>query len=210
MLFTNCFSYLFKGSTALLNSKERRYFVFLATNHYLQSQYNSIFWKKLDDHFKKPEFIACLYDELNDMDISKIDWRANRPITETYLAMMKQSVPKEVLFMSYFINKCMNNQSMKVEQTVKGKKLYDAFVAYAEDNGFYSDRKFKASIKTFYADVRKTSKLIKEVTQQNQTHLRFTPMKLMEEYYENEWIVSRNKGVLTPILSVTVIGLLFQ
>ena len=58
------------------------------------------------------------------MDISQIDWRADRPITETYIALMKQSVPKEVLFMSYFINECFDKTTMKLEQTVKGKTLY--------------------------------------------------------------------------------------
>ena len=174
------------------NSKERRYFLFLATKHYLQPKYNSAFWQKLDNHFKNPQFIACLYDELNEMDISNVDWRKDRPITETYLALMKQSVPKEVLFMTSFLNGY-DKTEMKVEQTIKGKQFYDAFVAYAEDNGFYSDRKFKASIKTFYADVRRTSKSIKEVTLQNQTHLRFKPSQIMEEYYENDWI-ERNEG----------------
>jgi len=48
-----------------------------------------------------------------------------------------------------------------------------------------------------------TSKLIKEVTQQNQTYLRLCPSKLMEEYYENGWI-ERNEGDTPKKVTIVV------
>ena len=82
-----------------IRSKDRRYVVYDTTDKYLSPKYGTNFWKALVSHFNKPEFISCLYDYLNDMDIDGYDWRTKRPITKAYLQMCKLYVPAEILFL---------------------------------------------------------------------------------------------------------------
>ena len=82
-----------------IRSKDRRYVVYDTTDKYLSPKYGTNFWKALVGHFTKPEFISCLYDYLNDMDIDGYDWRTKRPITKAYLQMCKLYVPAEILFL---------------------------------------------------------------------------------------------------------------
>jgi hypothetical protein len=177
-------------------SKERRYYILLGTDHYLQKKFNSAFWTALTDYFKKPEFIACLYDYLNEMDISKVDWRKERPITETYKKMQKASVPKEVLFLTnYILTKLQKKKGfakddaiISIDCTIVAKQMYDDFVIYSEENGFYSDRSFKMSNQKFYAKLLELSKCISEVDTGNQKHIRLNPTKVYKEFILKGWV----------------------
>ena len=99
-----------------VRSKDRRYVVYETTDHYLHSKFGTEFWMKIIAHFKRPDFIACLYDDLNDVDLSETDWKSERPITEAYLQMCKLYVPLEALFLENRIQKALEeDENMKAK-----------------------------------------------------------------------------------------------
>jgi hypothetical protein len=146
-----------------VKSGDRRWVVFHSTDVYLDKKYGTIFWTKVLEHFKKPEFIACLYDYLNTMDISKVDWRSERPITEAYKQMCKLYVPIEALFFEDYCNNsrgCLipakddipahfEGSTFNIEKNPLNKEIYDAYVIFCKSNGFANDKRFTASISNF-------------------------------------------------------------
>lgn len=91
IIFTN------RNDIILMNEKtiNRQYVIFNTSNKYLSNKYTTSFWKSLIDHFNKPQFKACLYDYLNNIDITNYDFVGEKPITETllyYTNMMNEHI----------------------------------------------------------------------------------------------------------------------
>jgi hypothetical protein len=62
-----------------VKSGDRRFLCAKSTDKYLDATtHNERFWTKLVAHLMKPEFIRCLYDYLNELDVSKVDWKRER------------------------------------------------------------------------------------------------------------------------------------
>jgi len=81
-------------------SKDRRNVVTRGTDKYLGEFYNERFWTKLTSHFRTPEFIRCLYDELNEMDLTGIDWKKLRRqnLTSSYYDLAALYAPIEAIY----------------------------------------------------------------------------------------------------------------
>ena len=81
-------------------ARERRNVVAKGTDKYLTRWYNEQFWTRLNDHFRSPEFIRCLYDYLNGMDLTGIDWKQLRRdnLTSSYYDLAAQNAPIEAVF----------------------------------------------------------------------------------------------------------------
>ena len=81
-----------------VKSADRRFLCAKGTEKYLGKR--SGFWKQLAHHFMRPEFIRCLYDYLNNIDISNVDWDAERKqnLTKDYRDLAALYVPNEALF----------------------------------------------------------------------------------------------------------------
>ena len=79
----------------------------------------------MNKHFNTPEFIACLYDFLNNMDISNVDWKNERPITNAYKEMAKLYIPVEAMFLQEKVNEEILNEVMRqnIEMETKNKWL---------------------------------------------------------------------------------------
>jgi hypothetical protein len=135
-----------------VRSKDRRYVVFETTDKYLNSKYGTDFWKKMIKHFKRPDFVACLYEFLNERDISNFS-TSKRPITNAYIQMCKLYVPIEVLFLNNKIADCLssecslnNNDNDEVEEKyniiqrfsdgVCGNEMFKEFNNYCKEFGF--------------------------------------------------------------------------
>ena len=148
-----------------VKSSDRRYCVFQTTDKFLDKKYGTKFWTKLIEHFNRPEFIACLYDYLNNLDID-IDWRAERPITEAYKEMCKLYVPVEALFFEDYLNDfrgCLiplekeddntddesNVSKWDDELEPTTKDVYEKYVKFCKNNGFSSDKTYQPSISKF-------------------------------------------------------------
>ena len=88
-------------------AKERRNVVAKGTDEYLIADYNHEFWKQLNAHFRSPEFIRCLYDLLNEMDLSKVDWKHLRRdnLTASYYDLAAQYAPIEAVYFEQLCQK---------------------------------------------------------------------------------------------------------
>ena len=69
-----------------------------STGAYLKK--SDYFWRRLASHFRRPEFVRCLYDHLNSIDVSAVDWKAERKanLTSSYYGLAAMYSPIEALF----------------------------------------------------------------------------------------------------------------
>lgn len=125
-------------------SKDRRYVVFKGSGHYTneknKKRYDSGFWTRLYKHFDNPKFIAALYDYLMDIDYSNTNWIYDRPLTESYWQMARNSIPVEALFFEDFLYK---NQNDKIE--IQSSILFEKFMDFCKTRNF----KDNMNIRTF-------------------------------------------------------------
>ena len=188
-----------------VRSKERRYTVYETTSHYLDAKYTTQFWLNLIAHFKKPVFVAALYDYLNEMDISKTDWRSERPITSAYIQMCKLFVPTEVLFLANLIEDAKLKDEMTRARTddasetlyenewshtgVKGDFFYEKYIAYCKTFGFYKDTStYLKNIKSFYHKISSLGLPIISCKPGGIIYFRFKISEVLTVMKEKKWI----------------------
>jgi len=192
-----------------VKSGDRRYVVYQTTDFFLDKKYGTIFWTKLLEHFKKPEFIACLYDYFNELDISKVDWRSERPITEAYRQMCKLYVPIEALFFEDYVNKHrgllieepdpldegLQNQveeyqgaKWEVEQNPRNKEVYDDYVRFCKSAGFSNDKRMVASIPTFNNRCEELEIPHRQIKSNGNNEFRYTPKDIYNHLLKKKWI----------------------
>jgi len=145
-----------------VRSKDRRYTIYETTDKYLDPKYGTQFWMQLVGHFNRPEFIACLYDCLNELDLTNTDWRVERPITKAYMDMCRLYIPTEVLFLENKICKALTAEAgLEINITgrwdtngIEGQELYKEYTAFAKEFGFYKEgATYQKNIKCFYAKI---------------------------------------------------------
>ena len=192
-----------------VKSSDRRYCVYQTTDKFLDKKYGTKFWTKLIEHFNKPEFIACLYDYLNNIDIN-VDWRAERPITEAYKEMCKLYVPIEALFFESYVNNyrgCLiknalddgiegtdnesednNNNDWEQQQEPRNKDIYDEYVKFCKSNGFSNDKTFQPSISKFNNRITELEIPHNIVKSNGYNELRFTPKNIYDHLIKRKWI----------------------
>ena len=190
-----------------VKSGDRRYCVFQTSDKYLEKKYGTKFWTKLVEHFNKPEFIACLYDDFNELDIGNTDWRSERPITEAYKEMCRLYVPVEALFLEKYIednkgcqinslddndetdDETLTNESLyDKEKDINGKELYDEYVRFCKSNGFHNERTFQPNISKFYNRLSELELPILKIKTMGLNILRFTPSSIYNHLVLKKWI----------------------
>jgi len=92
-----------------VRSVDRRMTVYENSDRFLK--YNSSSWTKIYQHFRKPLFMKALYRYYMHLDISKVDWRNDRPITKAYREMCSRFIPTEVLFFEEYIDETRWNRA---------------------------------------------------------------------------------------------------
>jgi hypothetical protein len=147
-----------------VKSIDRRFVVFQGSEKYLDKKYSFNYWEKLNNHFNCNEFISCLYNYLNTININDTNWKKERPITEAYKEICRLYAPVEALFLEDYIYKNkfvfdeneldieINNnkeQIIKGEDKVKLNKLCDEYNKFCKKNGFIKDEISNISIKKF-------------------------------------------------------------
>jgi len=183
-----------------VRTKDRRYVCFKTTDEYLKPKYGSAFWKQLVSHFNRPDFIACLYDYLNTIDLSTTDWRSERPITKSYLDMCKLYVPTEALFLEHQIvrelhlqnlteGECYYNASELYEQSgIEGQTLYRDYLKWAKEFGFLKEGSYQKNIKCFYGKVNELSLSITSKKPANIITFYFNFETILKEMKDRKWI----------------------
>ena len=191
-----------------VRSKDRRFCVAQATEKYLDSKYGTVFWTKLANYFKNPKFIACLYDDLNDIDLDGVKWKETRPITKAYLDMCRQYVPVEAVFLEDYIdNKQYNNfnhldnfdddfvdkyeDKLDVNTTV----LYKWYTDFCKKYGYINDKTYQPNITKFSARIQELDLgIIKQKTSIN-TVFRFTPKEIYKNMEKKNWIIKKENEI---------------
>jgi len=177
-----------------VKSSDRRYCVFQTTDKFLDKKYGTKFWTNLIAHFNKPEFIACLYDYLNNMNIDNIDWKTKRPITDAYKEMCKLYSPIEALFFEYYIQflksgfideKFDDNEEQKNKLN---KIVYDEYVKFCKSHGFSNDKNYCVSISKFNNRCTELEIPFKLVKKDGYQYFRFTPKLVIDHLKFKKWI----------------------
>lgn len=198
-----------------VRSKDRRYVVNQSTEEYLKPKYGEVFWSKLVEHFKKPEFIKILYDYFNSIDISKIKWKEERPITQAYLDMCKLYIPVECLFLENWIEnkRYRNNENCFIDDDdsdddtdddisnnknstklynsrfeIKTVKFYQQYVEYCKLCGFINDKSFQPNINKFTGRLTELELSILKTTTSVTSVFRFTPKNVYDIMVKKNWI----------------------
>jgi hypothetical protein len=190
-----------------VTSKDRRFVVYETTDKYLHKSKGSLYWKGLIAHFNSPIFTACLYDYLNNLDISKFDTR-KRPITDAYIRMCSLYVPIEALFLTDKISKAtLHDQAQYALQAggnldvpdilfnewknkgVKGDELYDQYTEYCKKKGFYTDKGgYQKNVRSFYHKLGELDLPIFKIPDGGVIWFRFNSAEMIEAMKTKKWI----------------------
>lgn len=187
-----------------VRSKDRRFCVFQSTDKYLDKKYGTTFWEKLIKHFENPKFIACLYDELNNINLDGIKWKESRPITQAYLDMCKLYVPIEAMFFEHYIdNESYNNNHNPLDENgefidnynneviIPTSEIYKKYTIFCETFGYKNDKTFQSSMVKFTSRLQELDlQIIKKKTSDN-TMFVFTPKKIYKLMEERQWIIKK-------------------
>jgi hypothetical protein len=172
-----------------VRSKDRRYVVYETTDKYLDNKYGTQFWKMLNTHFNRPDFIACLYDDLNELDLTNMDWKADRPITKAYIQMCRLYVPTEVLFLQHKIVKALENDINWEVNGITGQELFKDYTAYCKEFGFCKDgNSTQKNIKCFYSKLRELELPFIEKNPQNIVTFYFNVNEVLKTMKDKKWI----------------------
>jgi hypothetical protein len=198
-----------------VKSGDRRYVVYQTTDTFLDKRkYNDTFWKKLVEYFEKPEFLAALYDDFNEMKIDDYEFIKNRPITEAYLEMCKQFVPTIALFIEYYIDTLQFNRENKAISTIPiyntnsvlkencinyrkeiievGTILYQMYTSWSKEMGFIKDR--EPNIKNFYSSIVESGLPIQKYKSDGMRCLKFIPENVYKNLLSKKWIIDDEKN----------------
>jgi hypothetical protein len=113
------------------NSGERRFIVFQADGK--MNKKTPQYWASLRTLLDKPVFTAALYKYFNEMDVSTYNFYTNRPITQTYLDLVKNNVNFNALLFDMYLER------------------------EANENGATSNKLYNIPFKQFYDDMMKTA-----------------------------------------------------
>jgi hypothetical protein len=198
-----------------IRSKERRYVIYETTEHYLQPKYGTQFWISLVTHFNRPEFISCLYDYFNEMEIDNTDWRIERPITKAYMEMCRLYTPTEVLFLEnklvqsletdsligktkkdededqdeYYESYNVSNLNRFKHSGILGQDLYKDYTAFSKEFGFYKDgATYQKNIKCFYCKLNELNLPIITKKHNNLVTFYFDIKEVLQAMKDRKWI----------------------
>lgn len=197
-----------------VRSKDRRYVVFETSEKYLQPRYGSDFWEGMCNHCSKAEFVACLYEFLNERDISEFSTR-KRPITKAYIQMCKLYVPTEVMFLHHKIANALETDTFhskaKIDDEVGyksfkelfkdgvcGNELFKEFNNYCKEFGFHKEGANSTNPKKFYSALNELNiPALVFKHPQNKTFVCFNTDLTLEYFKERNWIDKSDED-LTP------------
>ncbi len=192
-----------------VRAKDRRFCVTQSTEKYLDTKYGTVFWTKLANYFKNPKFIACLYDDLNSINLDGIKWKETRPITQAYLDMCKQYVPVEAVFLEDYIdNKKYNNfnnldyfedeaivDKYNDQVNVNTSVLYKWYTDFCKQYGYINDKTYQPNITKFSSRLLELDLgIIKQKTSAN-TVFRFIPKDVYKSMEKKNWIIKNENEI---------------
>jgi hypothetical protein len=185
-----------------VTTKERRIVAFQNTDYYLASKYGTKFWENLNKHFKRPDFLACLYDDLMEQQIDNVDWKSERPITEAYKQMCKRFVPVEVLFFEHycvvekintkFLETNVYNNNIDCEE--KGTDLYDKYIEFISKCKY--NRNGERNLRNFYSKISELEFPVTIAEPHNIKTFRFNTKEMLSYFKERQWIEVTDEDII--------------
>jgi hypothetical protein len=166
----NCMNFVLttnKQDPVKLDADDRRYAI-LEVSEKLKG--NHAYFTKLYRYLENPANIRAVYELLMDIDISKTNFQAERPITELYQEIKNMSVDKELLFLRDKI------EGVQSQQIFRASDFYQDFRSWLSDNGF-TDYKAKDAIR-FGMYMKKVNGVSVERRTANIAHYIIDPSKL--------------------------------
>jgi hypothetical protein len=190
-----------------VKSKDRRYVVYQTTDKYLDKKYSAVFWNRLVEHFKRPEFIAALYNELNNRDISKWNFIKERPITDAYIEMCKNYIPIEALYFENLINtkeyellECRKQTKTNTKETkqiddmneikIKGTDLYENYIEWCRKYNFIKE--ITPNIRSFNLKLKELEFPIVSVAFEGTIRYKFFPKDIYKMLSKKMWLSNDN------------------
>ena len=172
-----------------------------STGAYLKK--SDYFWRRLASHFRRPEFVRCLYDHLNSIDVSAVDWKAERKanLTSSYYGLAALYSPLEALFFEELVQNIRRGKlpmhmtpypehkpvAWWRPATFRKYFLYMWMQDWASQHGH--NQRMKPSSKKFYNTVLEGLDLpVKPVKRDGYDCLEFTPKTVHEHIAERRWI----------------------
>jgi len=198
-----------------VRSKDRRFVVYQSTDKYLDSKYGTVFWEKLVKYFSNPKFIACLYNDLNNIKLDGIKWKESRPITKAYLEMCKMYVPIEAMFLEDFIDNkkynYSNNNNSDLDIDLEKKidlidnsnnqvdipttELYKEYTNFCKKFGYINDNSYQPNITKFNSRLQELDlQIIRQKTSET-TIFRFTPQSVYNIMVQRKWIIKKESEI---------------
>lgn len=199
-----------------VRSIDRRYVMYETTDKYLGEKYaNKKFWNNIHMLFKDPDFLACLFDYFNTLDLSDFDVR-DRPITDEYIKMCRLYVPLEAIFLEDRI--AMAKEHDQAQQSFAnsgaidvpmlmindwdkkgycGDLLYTDYIEFCKKYGYYrSSEKFATTNRSLYAKLDSLHLPIKRYDNQNKVSFRFNAEDVLREMKKLRFIGYGKDNVL--------------
>ena len=139
------------GVVFLTNSKfpvrvedsDRRFFAYECLNTYSKDK---AFWDSWHKSWsKKPENQRAVFDYLMSIDISKVDWIADRPHTQVYQDMRQNCLPQEVKWLVHLIEEF---PAEWVNKPIKNTDLFDSYARFVPAKYEPSNKSFGRTIAT--------------------------------------------------------------
>jgi hypothetical protein len=184
-----------------VKSGDRRYTVYESTNKFLAKKYGTKFWTGLLAHFNRPEFIACLYNYFNTLNVDNIDWRSERPITDAYKQMCRLYTPIEAMFFEEYLQEyklpeifevggveCNKPSKWDDDIRIRTKEIYEKYVQYCKQNGFSNDKRMNADIKSFISRCEELDLPISQTTTHGYKIFKFIPSEIISFLVQKKYI----------------------
>jgi len=175
-----------------VKSKERRWVVFESSDRFLNMCKGSD-WAKMATHFRKPAFISALYHHYMEMDVSKINWTADRPITNAYRALANRLSPAEALFLEDYIDNRKYSDQGWSKEGVENKDycvplvdMYREYKTFLKENAYSRDA--PPSPKVMVGKMLHLNIPFLEKKKHNLKHVIFNPKEVYDHMTKMKWI----------------------
>jgi len=173
-----------------VKSSERRWVVFESSNRFLETCTGGD-WAKMHAHFRKPAFVSALYHHYMELDVSNVNWAADRPITKAYRALANRLSPVEALFMEdYLENRNYGNAgSGEIEDKeicVKTMDLYGHYKFFLKENSYSRDG--FPTPKVMVGKMHHLQLPFIEMKKNNTNHIEFNPKEVYAHMTKKKWI----------------------
>lgn len=187
----------------------RRWVVYKTTDKFLHKDFDGKFWERTYNYFRTPEFVACLYDYFNNMDVSTWDYK-NSPMTEAFKKLCRSVIPNECLFLEKYVegelyneidsysfddddndDRCeMFNKSKSDEYNEeirkKGSVLYNMFLIWCKK---YGKPENKPTIRSFYSKIENLNIPICRKTSGGSEYMFFKPKDVIDYLISKDWVI---------------------